>query len=535
MRLGFKLFLITFLIAVSIPSAYAHTPNSITIEVSKDGFSPNEVTILKGDVVFFISTGEEAHWPASNIHPTHEIYSEFDSRKPIKVGEEWSFRFNKEGQWTFHDHLNPQFTGVITVLEDNHESGSSSLTTQTEESESKGVFSRIRSVFRNFASRIASFFRKNESTRTGTVEFREPPQADKETVYQSFDFDCDSNGFNCIKNSLRDMTDKYGPEAALLTLERLQEEGQALATVDDHQLAHHIGRQAAESYGVNSESFLLCPMNSYNGGCQHGFFEYVLGQTDSTKEAADVICESLGDEYSIKARFYCYHGVGHGVMMAQAYDLQSALNVCDTFDSYFSQDGCWQGVFMENVTAGMSGEAREGIFDENIPLEPCSLIEKKYRHECFINHAGWLMVIHGNSVYDSTRECLNAPNENNVSSCMESVGLMVTNPSWQSTLSVRRGETPVEIIAWELCMEFPESHQGQCVIGAVDNILNFDELDVSRAKNFCSTVSAKYKNSCYAMVGNNLYRQATDESAIHEQCARLEEFESICLRAAGIL
>lgn len=523
------------LIAISSTHVSAHTPKSITVEINESGFSPNDVTILQGDVIFFENTGKEAHWPASDIHPTHEIYSEFDSRRPIKPGEEWSFRFVAEGQWTFHDHLNPEFAGIIKVTEDSHETDLSALTEQNEESGLKNIFSKIVSTLRNLASKFIRFSEEEKDVEMVDVGFREPIQAQIAIVYQSFNFECGSSDFTCIKDSLREIADKYGPESALNTLEKLQKEGQALAAVDDHQLAHQIGRQTAKSYGVNSKSFLLCPMNAYNGGCQHGFFEHVLGQTDSTKEAADAVCKSLGDEYSIKTKFYCYHGVGHGVMMAQAYDLQSALDVCNSFDSYQSQDGCWQGVFMENVSAGMSNEAREGIFDKNNPLEPCSSIGETYRHECFINHSGWLMVVNRNSVYDSTRDCLNAPNESNVVSCMQSIGLMVTNPTWQSSLSSRYGEASAETIAWELCTEFPESHQEQCVIAAVDNILNFDGLDITRAKNFCSMIASKYENSCYSTIGGNLYRQSTDKSTIFQQCARLGKFEPTCLNGAGAL
>ena len=78
-------------------------------------FEPTKISIKKGTTVTFVNKGEDDHWPASNIHPTHEIYPEFDPHKPILPGNSWSFTFDKKGIWRFHDHIFPQLTGAVTV------------------------------------------------------------------------------------------------------------------------------------------------------------------------------------------------------------------------------------------------------------------------------------------------------------------------------------------------------------------------------------------------------------------------------------
>ncbi|MCH7730573.1 hypothetical protein IID21_03545 [Patescibacteria group bacterium] len=84
-----------------------------TVELREDGFFPRQLTIKKGDTVKFITKMDKPFWPASSVHPDHNIYPEFDPRKPIESNEAWSFRFNKEGEWEYHDHLNPLYSGVI--------------------------------------------------------------------------------------------------------------------------------------------------------------------------------------------------------------------------------------------------------------------------------------------------------------------------------------------------------------------------------------------------------------------------------------
>ncbi len=94
-----------------------------TVSVTDEGFSPRELTIKKGDKVVWVNKTERGVWPASAIHPTHEVYPEkggciasaFDACRGLKNGESWSFIFNFIGSWKYHDHLNPSMTGVVEV------------------------------------------------------------------------------------------------------------------------------------------------------------------------------------------------------------------------------------------------------------------------------------------------------------------------------------------------------------------------------------------------------------------------------------
>jgi hypothetical protein len=82
-----------------------------------DGFHPQTITVRKCTRVIYKNEGCVAHWPASDIHPTHGIYPEFDPKEGIDPGKEWSFVFDRVGKWRDHDHLFPVNRGVIEVLE----------------------------------------------------------------------------------------------------------------------------------------------------------------------------------------------------------------------------------------------------------------------------------------------------------------------------------------------------------------------------------------------------------------------------------
>lgn len=372
------------------------------------------------------------------------------------------------------------------------------------------------------------------ATKPLKTKFEAPKAYDVDAVYQTIERDCQGTP-SCLSKALVGITEVHGPTASLGVFHLLQDRGRIKTAVDDHHIAHEIGMKTAERFGINGQAFLLCP-TSFNYGCQHGFFQYGLGKAGTPEKAAVLICGSLDNSYSAKFKFYCYHGLGHGVMMAKNYDLKEALATCDTLEAAEGPAGCWQGVFMENVNAGMRGDSRPTSFSETDPLAPCNAVTEKYRHECFINHAGWLMKYFRNDLRKAASSCLRAPDAH-VSPCLQSIGLMVSNPVWQANFrpAGEKDKKRFEEIAWDLCTRFPKNHYDQCVIGAVDNILNFDELDISRAGRFCDAVGNAYKNLCYYRVGISLRNQVTATDMIREKCATFEaSFRRECLRGANL-
>jgi plastocyanin len=86
-----------------------------TIQITSDGFTPKDISVKRGDKIIFINSDDSPAWPASDFHPSHDIYPTFDAGKGIDPGESWDFVFDQVGTWRFHDHLLPARRGVITV------------------------------------------------------------------------------------------------------------------------------------------------------------------------------------------------------------------------------------------------------------------------------------------------------------------------------------------------------------------------------------------------------------------------------------
>lgn len=161
--------------------------------------------------------------------------------------------------------------------------------------------------------------------------------------------------------------------------------------VDCHQRIHKVGRFSYELNGddafkvINSEC-----MSGYTHGVTEAYFH--KHGTENLNKSLELICQ--GEQNGFYAH-QCFHGVGHGLMAYNDYDLPAALQGCDTLPSIStSYESCYSGVFMENVVGAISVEAAKssanpGEFHtsswlSNDPLYPCNAVEDTYKNACYI-------------------------------------------------------------------------------------------------------------------------------------------------------
>ena len=325
-------------------------------------------------------------------------------------------------------------------------------------------------------------------------------------------------GYECAESLIIAAVEDRGASYGIEVLNDLINAKEFSIRSDGHELAHVAGRQTAKHFGLSGESFLSCP-SDFNYGCQHGFFEQALAKADTPATAATTICENLPSNLPPKDKFYCYHGAGHGIMMAAAYDLDEALSICGSLPSETAAEGCWQGLFMENVNGEMFGDSKEGNFLENDPLAPCNRLDEKYQWQCYINHAAYLIRLYNGSLKDAATSCLNAA-EGVISACMQGIALMTTNPGWQKALAPKTKGEFIET-AVELCGEFPKDYKKDCIFGAIDNLNNFDDVKVDRAVRFCSLLSEEEKADCYKRIGSGLNNLVSSQEEKEKICAKV--------------
>ncbi len=298
---------------------------------------------------------------------------------------------------------------------------------------------------------------------------------------------------------------------------------------------HKIGRATAKAFGVNADAFFECPLE-FNYGCPHGFFEQALIEAPDAKQAALNVCdpERMKDKPR-KFYFYCYHGVGHGVMMAKAYDVKQSLDVCDGFETASQQAGCWQGVFMENTNGYGTTNMRANSFSKDDPLYPCDSLDDKYLWECYLNHAGYLINRMGPDARAAqvSAACLPAK-EQGRTACLQGIGLMSTNADWQLRL-VRQDTGDLLKNAVSICDDFPRDFRNECFTAGVDNLANFDRTDITRMVAFCALATAEFQHACYRQIGAATRNEIPDGDDGSSLCGGVPDgFRSDCRQGAGL-
>ena len=91
--------------------------SGLTVNYSKDGFTPIEITVKVGVTVTWTNNSDKAMWVASDVHPTHDLYPGFDQLQSVGRDGQYSFIFNRVGAWSYHNHLVPEDSGRVTVIQ----------------------------------------------------------------------------------------------------------------------------------------------------------------------------------------------------------------------------------------------------------------------------------------------------------------------------------------------------------------------------------------------------------------------------------
>ncbi|HEY4486696.1 MAG TPA: cupredoxin domain-containing protein [Candidatus Paceibacterota bacterium] len=265
------------------------------IELNEDGFYPKEVTIREGERVTFLNKTNKPFWPASNLHPTHEIYSDFDSRKAIAPKESWSFTFTMPGEWEYHDHLRSLYVGKIIVL-----------------NQKGGV------VLPDCADATLGDYRKQK----------------------------------CLGGQFAETIKKDGLSGAFSLLSSLYVSDRDFAS-QCHSYTHIIGQAAYKEFAQTGKMDLDSGTSYCGYGFYHGFMEAMLFLTGNIN-GARLLCDYAQNELGGDAKGSCYHGIGHGLVDGNDPNTRGnpdamvgeALNICErTGENNHFVGRCASGAF----------------------------------------------------------------------------------------------------------------------------------------------------------------------------------------------
>ncbi len=483
--------------SVTVPSASAKTDQKI--EMTNNGFLPRRITVNVNDTVIFINTDTTTHWPASDIHPSHGIYPAFDPKKFIVPGSTWSFQFDRVGMWSFHDHLAPEFTGVVQVIGNQEATPSPPQMTID-------FMQQVRTLTRYVgiqSKKLYYYLFPKKLTQTLS-------ELNMHTKVKN-------------ENETRDWLEILGGERVM---DELIHDSGGGSIVDCHQEAHRIGRIAFDLYGAR---VFQAGNFSCHSGYYHGAMESFLNKqgTDNLAKNIDTLCSQFPTRFGL---FECLHGVGHGVLAYLSYDVPKSLESCRELSSDYAKTSCFGGVFMENIVTAQgrgAGSSHDTKWANDDPQFPCNGVDQSFdvQYQCYLMQTSRMLDI---SHYDFSfvkDQCLKAP-QNMMSVCFKSMGRDIAGQTLRD---------PKKII--DKCATVPDSYHAICIEGALNVIIDFwGERLTDQPQTLCSLLSDDEAITCFENFGLRLKDIfGSNGDAIINRCGiATSAHEKTCRKAAGV-
>lgn len=389
------------LLLFGVASSFAHSATFV-IKMTADGFEPSEAEVDTNSTVIFLSQDTKPRWPASNLHPTHELYPEFDPKREIAPGESWAFSPKNAGVWKYHDHLNPHIRGALTVNAEG--------TTLPTKQPTGNFRERLKTSFTNFFKKISGLFTTQKDVTA--AEFK------KMTPEKQFE-------------SLTALAKKKNPQKSWGFLQEVYK-GEGGSSGNIHDLAHLAGKLIFEGEGVSGIG--LCT-TTFSFGCYHGLLDAAFAKSLDGLPAAEAACEKVGPVGS-GPYGSCIHGIGHGVAsFHQTKDLKVALASCDGLKA--GRHFCYDGVLMEFVRG-----APASFYSKADPFSPCRELEQTsgslYSVACGRNQPTVFIQKHGFTFEKAVASCgENALSQDFKTACFEAVGFILA--STQDTSKIISG------------------------------------------------------------------------------------------------
>ncbi len=462
---------------------YEEPVQTTTVEITDRGFLPRVIQIERGETVTFINTRGKPVWPASNPHPIHTNYSAFDPRMPVDQGATWSFTFNQDGEWWYHDHTFPSFTGRVIV----------------------GV------------------------KPSGVVKKRCDLVGDTDNAERR----------RCWDTRLLTAYEEGGVKRSLAELKVLYNEDPLFTAAGCHNQAHRIGDAFYEVFSQNPDplSLHLPPETVYCGyGFYHGLFEHLFRDRPEPQLARE-FCEQLTKKLSKtipRIKLNCFHGIGHGFVrephVGEAWGkpqeiVDQALSVCESVSVDRSEiQECMQGAF--NVIADWMDRSEYGLsLDQEKPMWMCDAQESRERSlACYYEMSMHLESISGHDIKTIIEQFIIPIKDQDVANIV-----MNSVVAGQIQRSVTESNQSRFV---DLCYSFPDYLHTSCLNGITGGLMAHGkpEEEYRKALVFCTheRLTSTHRDDCYRNI-IRIFKETYTQRKVQRLCIKVpRQFKHYC-------
>ena len=324
--------------------------------------------------------------------------------------------------------------------------------------------------------------------------------------------------------------------------------------IDLHLLGHVVGDELYKQEGLDG---ITSCNNDFRNACSHsivvGLF-YDKGD-GALPEIAQACRKAPGGS---GAYTMCFHGLGHGILAYEGYDMEKAAVMCQKTGTkeyaYQEPAQCQSGTVMEIVGGGghdheIWASQRPKYLD---PKHPTSLCEQAYfpdnaKFFCYEYITPYLFEAAGANLGNPTPAdfkiaftfCASVPTENK-NNCYsgfgkEFVGIVQSRDIRQDALVKISDVSLSQVYKW--CMLAGDTTgQAACVIDAMNNLYWGGENDPSIALRFCAQVADGYnQKSCYLNLVGSVSYYIKEKSYKEKFCSQVPDaYQVECKTRLGL-
>ncbi len=86
-----------------------------TVKMTPQGYTPQTITIDRGQAVEFKNVGDGGQWPSSDPHPGHDANPALNANGFVVPEASWYATLNEAGTFHYHDEVYPNIQGTVVV------------------------------------------------------------------------------------------------------------------------------------------------------------------------------------------------------------------------------------------------------------------------------------------------------------------------------------------------------------------------------------------------------------------------------------
>lgn len=227
----------------------------------------------------------------------------------------------------------------------------------------------------------------------------------------------------CYKEYFTKKTNKDGAKAAIEEARQNYTKDQFIVA-QCHEIMHVIGHAGYTKYGTISDAYKQGDAFCWSG-YYHGVTEEAIGKLGAAKikDTAKDVCADLAKskQYSFD-HYNCVHGLGHGFMAVDSFNLFTALKTCDLLNDGWEQESCYGGAFMENVMVAVRGDGTSEYLKPDQLMYPCTAVDAAYKQSCYLMQTSYALKQNNYNFAEIFNLCRNIPDPDFVNTCYESAG-----------------------------------------------------------------------------------------------------------------